>query len=250
MQAWWTLLRRELGIHFFSWTGYVVVGIVVFLLGLSFVGLLEALNTEPITTSITELFFETNYFWLILLLVSPLITMRTFAREKTAGTFETLMTAPVSDTQVVLAKFFGAALFYLLMWLPLIGCTLVLRHYAQETAALDPGKLATSFLGVMLIGFLYLALGCFASALSSSQVSAAMGSYAVGISLFMVSFLSYAMPPQSGWLAVCLGHANSIEHMKDFARGMVDSRAVVFYLTLTGFFIHLTLKAVESRRWK
>jgi ABC-2 type transport system permease protein len=250
MRGYWTLLRRELGSYFISWTGYVVLTVVLFLLGLSFVGLLAALNTEALTTSLSELFFETPYFWLILLLVTPLITMRTFAREKSTGTFETLMTAPVGDLAVVLAKFSGALLFYALMWLPLLVCVFVLKHHVREPAALDVGKTGVALLGLLLLGLLYLALGCLASALSRSQMSAAMAGYAAGISLFMISFLSYAVPPQAGWTAQALAYVNSVEHVKDFARGVVDSRAVVYYLSLAAFFLHLTLKAVQSRRWK
>src|SRR6185295_5861422 len=112
---------------FVSWTGYVIIGIVVFLLGLCFSLLLEALNGEKQEQPLMELFQVSYYFWLILLLSSPVITMRSFAHEKFAGTFETLMTTPVSDLQVVLAKFSASMIFYLLTWLPLLACVLVVR---------------------------------------------------------------------------------------------------------------------------
>ena len=82
---------------------------------------------------VTELFYATPFFWLILLLAAPVITMRLFAQEKFSGTFETLMTTPVSDLQVVLAKFTAALLFYLVMWLPLLACMFVVRHYTQRS---------------------------------------------------------------------------------------------------------------------
>src|SRR5213076_843707 len=129
MQAYFTLVRRELGSHFLSWTGYIVIAAVLFLLGYSFQNLIVALNREATDRPITEIFYCTMYFWLVLLVASPIITMRSFAHEKNSGTFETLMTTPVSDLQVVLAKFSSAMIFYLLAWSPLAACIFIARHF-------------------------------------------------------------------------------------------------------------------------
>src|SRR5260370_24709707 len=106
----------------------------LFLIGCSFVNLMKALNAEARDQPVTELFYGTYYFWLILLLAAPVITMRSFALEKYSGTFETLMTAPVSDLEVVLAKFSGSLFFFLLMWLPLLGCLFIVRFYRRYAA--------------------------------------------------------------------------------------------------------------------
>src|ERR1043166_1071452 len=164
MQAYWTLTRRDLAGYFLSLTGYVVIAATTFLVGLSFVDLLKALKQEPTAMPVTELFYVTWYFWLILLLTTPVITMRLFALEKFSGTFETLMTAPLSDRQVVLAKFSAAMTFYVLLWLPLLGCVLVVRFYTNEPAVLDPGIMGSTFLGILLLGGLFISLGCCASA--------------------------------------------------------------------------------------
>ena len=108
MQPFFTLVRRELGSHFMSLTGYVIMATVLVLMGFSFNDILTKLNGVPLESPITEVFYATIYFWLILLLTTPVITMRTFALEKFTGTFETLMTTPVSDLAVVLAKYFGS----------------------------------------------------------------------------------------------------------------------------------------------
>lgn len=250
MRACLILLRRELGAYFVSWTGYVVIAAVLFLIGLGFVGLIEAINTEPIAVSVVELFFESHYFWLILLFAAPLITMRTFAREKATGTLETLMTAPVRDIDIILAKFGGAVVFYILMWLPLIGCMLIVQHFAGNTVVYDYGKIISVFTGIILVGLLYMAMGCFASSLATNQMSAAIAGYVGGIALFILGYLSYALTPQSGWLAEVLSYINLIEHIKDFSRGVIDTRPVVFYITTCFLFLYLTLKTVESRRWK
>src|ERR1700677_2831992 len=121
MQAYLTLTRRELGSFFLSWIGYIVIAGAVFLMGLSFVSLLNNLQGQPTPMPITEIFLNLC-FWLIVLFSAPIITMRLFALEKYSGTFETLMTAPVGDTEVVLAKFTAALIFYMIMWLPLLAC--------------------------------------------------------------------------------------------------------------------------------
>src|SRR5687767_1637887 len=108
MQPFLTLTRRELASFFLSFAGYIIIASVLTLVGLSFWSMLEALRGETTPAPLTELFFNTYYFWMILLLSFPVITMRLFALEKYSGTFETLMTAPVNDLEVVLAKFFAA----------------------------------------------------------------------------------------------------------------------------------------------
>jgi gliding motility-associated transport system permease protein len=250
MQAYWTLVRREMGAHFFSWTGYVIIAAVLFLIGYSFANLLLALNAQATDRPITEVFYGTMYFWLIVIIAAPVITMRSFALEKYSGTFETLMTTPVSDFQVVLAKFTGAMLFYVLMWLPLLGCLFVVRYYSNDPTVLDGGAVAATFLGIFLLGGLYMSLGCFASSITRSQIIAAMISFAVGVAIFLLSFISLSMSGQGGLRAQIFTHLGLIEHMQDFARGVIDTRPVVFYLSLTIFFLFLTLKVVESRRWK
>lgn len=250
MQPYLTLTRRELGAYFLSMTGYIIIAAVTFLLGLSFVVLLVKLQQEPTTLPVTEMFYITQFFWLILLLAAPVITMRLFALEKFSGTFETLMTAPVSELQVVLAKFTAGLIFYTLTWLPLMACLFIVRHYANERAAWDAGIVGSTFLGILLIGGVFVSLGCCASAATKSQVAAAMISLLFGISIFCLGVLADRYPHESGWQAQVLASLAIFEQMHDFARGVVDTRPIVLYLSLTLFFLFLTLRIVESRRWK
>jgi ABC-2 type transport system permease protein len=250
MQAFFTLVRRELGAHFFSWTGYVVIAAVLFLMGYSFHNLLLALNATATDRPATEVFYSTMYFWLILLVAAPVITMRSFALEKYSGTFETLMTTPVSDLQVVMAKFVGAMIFYLLMWLPLIVSLFIIRHFSHEPSLVDAATLSSTFAGILLLGSMYIALGCFASALTRSQIIAAVLSFAGGIALFLLSFISMTFAAKVGWKAQLFSYLGLIEHMQDFARGVIDTRPLVFYFSTTFFLLFLTLRVVESRRWK
>ncbi len=249
MQACMTLIRREVGSFFCSWIGYIVIAGAMFLMGLSFVTLLDKLQGEPASMPLTELFLG-GCFWLILLFSAPVITMRLFALEKSSGTFETLMTAPVSDWQVVIAKFTAAMIFYMLMWLPMLACVLALRYFARGSSLPNPGALGGSYLGIFLIGCLYMAAGCFASALTRSQIVAAMISFAFGLAFFLAGFLAGPLDLQRGWAAQALNCVSVMGQMKDFARGVVDTRSIVFCLTSTLFFLFLACRVIESRRWR
>ncbi len=250
MQAYLTLTRRELGAFFLSMTGYIIIAATLFLVGFSLVLLVGQLQQDPTPVPVTELFYGTWYFWLILLPTTSVITMRLFSLEKFSGTFETLMTAPVSDRQVVAAKFTAALLFYAVVWALQFGCLLVVRHYASDPAAFDGGAIASTFLGLLLLGALLVSLGCCASALTRSQVAAAMISLVLGFSLFLVAFLAEHVRLQTTWQAQVLSAVAFFQQMHDFARGVVDTRAVVLYLSLTLFFLFLTLRIIESRRWR
>ena len=251
MQVYLTLLRRELGSHFLSMTGYVIISTVLGLVGFSIMDILPKLSGKPMDTPITEMFYVTIYFWIILLLTTPVITMRTFAQEKFSGTFETLMTAPVSDLQVVLAKFSAGLMFFMAAWAPVAAYIVFLHRYTNLGAvSLQPAVIASTYLGLALIGGLFISLGCFASSLTKSQLIASAVSCGIGVMLFLLSMRSLVPMPMSNWEADVFAHLSMTEHLEDFARGIVSSSAVAYYVTATGFFLYLTLKVVESRRWK
>lgn len=250
MRVFLALVRRELGSAFNSLTGYVVIAASLLLTGMSVMDLIGWLSEGPKDAPITELFYQSTYFWLILLVVSPVITMRTFAAERASGTYEALMTTPVGDWEVVLAKFTGALMFYLLTWLPLIVVLIVLRRVTGEVLLLDPRVMAVAFLGVLLVGALYMALGLFASSLTQSQIVAAMMAFLMGIALWMLSVRPPASDGTPGAVGRALDHVSLVRMMEDFARGIIDSRHVVFCLTMTVLFLFLTQRVVEGRRWR
>ena len=250
MQAFYTLVRREIGGYFTSFTGYTVLAVALLLIGLSFYSIVHLLNGTPMPMPVTEMYYQTQYFWLILLLASPVITMRSFAREKDSGTFETLMTAPVSDQQVVGSKFIGSMIFYVMIWLPLLACTLILRSFDGAEESFDFGLLVSTGMGIVLIGCVYISMGVFASSLTKSQVTAAMVSFALGVGLFMASFLGAEFSGENTLIAGILSVINLKAFMRDFAAGVVDTRPVIFCLSTTALFLFLTLRVVESRRWK
>lgn len=250
MSVFLALVRRELGVAFNSMTGYVVVAVTLLLTGFSLVDISSKLANAPDDRPVVETFYQSAYFWVILLVVSPVITMRTFAAEKSSGTYETLMTAPVGDTQVVLAKFTGALTFFALTWLPLLAVLAVLRQVSGQAAFFEPRVTAVALTGVFLIGSLFMAMGCLASALTNSQVIAAMVSFSLGVGLWVLSLRPAMDETIAGSWSRVLEHLSLIRHMQDFSRGVLDSRHLTFYVTATVLFLFLTQRTVESRRWK
>ncbi len=250
MRVCYTLFRRELNGYMLSVTGYVVIAAVAFLLGVSFTLVLLAYNGDSLTVPLTELFYSTLFFWLILLVATPVITMRLFAQELFSGTYETMMTCPVKDTHVVFAKFAAAFVFYTIMWAPLFACLKAIEHYTGGKIGLDWWPVASTMLGILLMGSLYIAIGCFASAVTRSQIIAAILSFGIGLTLFLLSFANASLGTQAPWLTDAIRYLSIVEHMEDFVRGVVDSRRIVFYVSTAGLFLFLTVKVVEARRWK
>lgn len=250
MSIFWTLLRRELAAFFLSVAGYIIIAGATFLTGTGFVVLINGLGSDPSPSPITEMFYGTFYFWLIILLATPVITMRLFALEKSTGTFETLMTTPVSDFQVVASKFAAALFSYAVMWLPMFGCLFIVWHFSNQSSALDGGMVAGMAIGTFLIGCMFLSFGCLASAMSRTQMAAAMISFAFGVGMFSLAYLAKKIPSTEQWQTKALSYFSMFDQMEDFARGVVDTRSVIFYAGLTLLALFLTLRIVEFRRWK
>lgn len=249
MRVFLTLWRREFASTFGSPIGYVVMAAVLLLLGISFTLIVDALR-EPSDLPLTELFHGSLFFWVILLLSTPIITMRTFAHERATGTYENLMTTPVTDAQVVFAKFAGTLSFYVVLWLPLLGCLFVVRRYAADASVLDWGAIGATYLGILSVGTLYVALGVFASALTRDQIIAAIAALALGVSLFLLSFAAPALAGETALSTSLLRDFSLVEQMWEFSRGVVDLRHITFHLSLAALFLFLTLKVIEARRWK
>ena len=249
MRNFWTLLRRELGVYFLSLTGYVIIASVTLIVGSTFVMLIHNMGDKPFAMPVTQLFFNSMMYWLLVILVAPAITMRLFAQEKASGTFENLMTTSVGDMQVVLAKFVAALFFYMVAWLPTLASLIIIQRFTNQPH-LDLGMMGGVYLGIFLSGCLFLGIGCLASALTKSQMVAAVTSLAAGVILFILAYMAQVGVETTFPQAKILLYFNLFKQMEDFSRGVVDTRTVVFYTSLTFFFLFLTLRVVESRRWK
>ena len=245
-----TLIRRELDGYFLSMRGYVIMAGVQLLLGASLLMVVLSLNPRAFDLPLTAVFPQSEYFWMVLLLMAPIITMGTFAHEKATGTFETLMTTPVRDGQVVAAKFIGAYLFYLAAFLPMLAYPFILEQHAHQPMNIDLRAVLNLGVGLALFGAFFVALGCFASSLTHSQIVAAVITFAVGTGHLILSYLADLRPPEVTSWFLFYQHISLLHHMDDFASGTFDTRHLLFYLSLTAVLLFLTHQSIASRRWK
>lgn len=250
MKRFLTLLMREVTHYFHQPLAYIVLFFFLLLTAANFHAGLVALNREPGQTSVIEAFFNTVLFWFPFVLSFPLLTMRLFSEEYKLGTIETLMTAPVRDGQVVLAKFLGSLVFYIVLWAPSLLYFLVFRWVSGQNAADSVGAYLGVYSMLILVGMFYLSIGCLASALTKNQIVAATITFALICLLFFLGLLSFIFLKASSTLRELTYYFSTIEHMAEFSRGLFDTRPIVFYLSMTFFTLFLTFHIFQYRRWK
>lgn len=250
MKRFLTLLGRELASSFHQPLAYVVLFFFLLVTGFNFHAGVSLLNRAAGSTTMVEAFFNTVYFWFPFVLVFPLITMRVFAEEAKLGTVETLMTAPVRDFQVVLAKFAGALVFYMILWLPSLLYFLVFQQISSVSAAAAAGSYLGAYAMVLLIGMQYTAIGCLASALTDNQIVAAVIAFAAVTGLFFLGLLSLFIPASGPVFGQITYYFSPVRHMMDFSRGIIDTRPIVYYLSSTLVALFATFHVFQYRRWK
>ena len=250
MRTFFVLLEREMKSYFYSPIAYIVLCFLLALAGFNAYTVVSVLNRGPSEYTMVEVFFNTVIFWVAFLPIIPLITMRLYSEEFKLGTIETLMTAPVSEWQVVASKFVGALFFYLILWLPTLVYFALFQHLTSQPAASSLGSYAGSYLLLLLIGMFYLSLGCFASVLTRNQIIAAVISFVLVLLTFFTGLRGFVLPNASQGFRDLVSYFSAVEHMRDFSRGLIDSRPIVFYLTMTLFLQVLTFQIFQYRKWK
>ncbi len=252
MRRFFTLWRRELGGYFLSPIAYVMMIFFLVSTGISFFLLVNLLaeGTRDVTVMQT-LFGESIFFWIALLISAPILTMRLVAEEKRSGTLEMILTAPVSEATLLLAKYAAAVTFVLLMWAPTLSYAYVLRAFSPGGAPVDLGSMGASYLGALLVSLFFLAVGLFSSTLTRNQIVAAMISFAVLFAFFMFGFLPYVSVVEGvPWLRETAAYLSCVRHMIDFSRGAVDSRPVIFYLSMTWLTLFISVHMLQLRKSK
>ena len=242
-----TLLRRELNAYFASVLGYIVLMFFLLVMGITFAVIVNYLNRGPTQMTAMDLMFR--MFWIPSWFVIPAITMRLLAEEKRAGTLEMLMTVPVTDFEVVFAKWLGAVVLYTLMWALTVSYVLILRRFSGETTMLDVGPITTGYIGVLVIGQFLIAIGVLASSMTKNQVTAALMSFAlIFLILIVLNWLGYLF--QGGPVNKIVRALSPSDHMEDFSRGILDVRPIVLYLSGTLWMLFVATRVVESRKWR
>ncbi|MGE3806974.1 MAG: ABC transporter permease [Gemmataceae bacterium] len=271
MRATTSLIRREFSAYFLSPVAYVVLAIFLFTTGYLFHLTLQQLTARGphgIEYPMQLLLGSQSYvagrledwrylvgfltFWLVFLSIPPLLTMRLFAEERSTGTLEMLMTAPLRDWQVVLSKYLACYAFYLVLWLPtlLYVPALIGWNWSERTAGIDPFPVLTSYLGIALAGGMFLALGLLVSSLVKSQLVAFLVSLFLSMGFVIVGFWQ-SMLSEDQLLGRLMAYFSVPAHFdRDFSRGIIDTGHLVLYVSVALFCLFLTVRSVESRRWR
>jgi ABC-2 type transport system permease protein len=251
---------KEMRSYFASPVAYVIAGVFLFLSGYLFRNILMQFNVWclqygqraqqmggmgmpnlNLNEMVVSQFFAVMYF--IWLLVVPMLTMRLWAEEKKSGTIELLMTSPISTGEVLLGKFFACFTLYTLI----VGLTLIYSIILAVYGDPDWGPIATAYLGYLLLGATFIGAGILASSLTENQVVAALLSFGMLLLLWLIDWSASFAGPTA---AKVLQYLSIIEHLKDFQQGVIDTKDVLFYLSLTFFTLFLTGRVIESRRWR
>jgi ABC-2 type transport system permease protein len=228
--------RREIRTYFNSPVAYIVVPVFVIITGYLF---------------FTQLFLEKqadmrgffNIMPLLFMFMIPAITMRLLADEKSSGTLELLITMPVRDWEVVVGKFLAA----MALLCTAIGLTLVFAITVKSLGPLDRGPAIGGYLGLVLMGGAYIAIGVMASALTRNSIVSFIVAFAISFALYLLGRLTQFLPQSLQKLVAFL----SIDgHFENIGRGVVDSRDVIYYLSVMTVCLLIATLSLESRRWK
>lgn len=251
------IAQKELKAYFASPIAYIVIGFFSLLYGFFFyVFLTDFVNRSmqmanmgmngPQPININEQLIRPllSNVTVVVLFVMPMITMRTYAEEKRSGTIELLLTSPLSDLHIIMGKFLGALALYAAM------LAVTLLHIGILFIFGEPEwkPLVTVYLGLLLMGASFISLGLFISSLTKNQIVAGMVSFAVFLMFWIVSWIGSVAP--GGALADVTSYLSIIEHFDDFAKGIIDTKHIIYYLSFISFGLYLTAKSVDTERWR
>lgn len=243
------LTFKELKGYFLTPFGWVVLAFVTIMQGVSLSTAMKGFRDTPVVDSLVYVTFHTPLFWFYFLFVFPLITMRLFSEEERSGTLETLLTAPVRTWQVVFSKYAAAMIFYAALWIPALVQFKMFEWATDLPPAFSPGALGGVFLSVMLMGAAFTAIGCLASALTSSQIIAGIFTIGLLIIQFFLGFVTRIWGEQFAG-AGFFDYISSQRQFSAFASGVFDTRPIVYFLSLALFVLFLTYQVVDYRRWR
>ncbi len=230
-----TIAGKELRSYFVSPMAYVVLG---FYLGI--MGLIFALGYTSVQAraDMAGMFMTMTF---VALMLVPVITMGLLSQEQASGSIELLMTNPVRDVEVVLGKYLGGVVMFAIMLIGTLEFPLILDRYG------DPDWMAilAGYIGVVLAGLAFFAIGLFASSLTANQIAAFVIGELILLFFWLVGHIGYTVSEEVGDV---VSYLSVLEHLQDFAKGILDLRPIVFFLSVTVFFLMLTVRTLENRR--
>ena len=249
-----TIARKELHSYFASPLAYVVIGVFAFFVGYFFYAGVVLFDRQSMQISafgddqpvnINQLIIGPLFLNLsvVLLFTLPAITARTYAEEKRSGTIELLLTSPLTDVQIVFGKFLGTmALYGAMLAVSLVHVGLL--FWLGEPEFLP---VLTGYLGLLLMGGCFVAIGLFVSSLTNSQMLSGLVTFAIFLLLLIINWLaSFTAPPMQD----ILNYLAVMDHLEDFTLGVLDTRHLVYYLSVIVLGLYLTVRSVHTERWR
>lgn len=231
------IFKREVKSYFNSPVAYVVIVVFLAILGWFF-------STNLFLNNVASLYiiFDSPLVKILFLVIAPAITMRLLAEERKSGTIELLTTKPIKDVEIILGKFLAA-------WVVLGAALLPTFLYVITMAILgsiDFGQVVTGYIGLMLMGGVFIALGLLASSLTDNQIVAFIMGFIFAFAIFMVDKV---LPYLPSFLASTLEFLGVDFHYSGIARGVIDSRNIIYFISMLGFLLMMSTVSLERRKW-
>ena len=231
------IFRKEMRSYLITPASYIVLFVFLVLTGYFFQVSLFLINQA----TLDEIF---RYIPMIYIFFVPAITMSLISKEKDNGTIETLTTFPISDTEIVIGKFLSSLV------LIVIGLLFTLIHFFTIVMLgenVDMGGIFCAYLGLILMGGAYSAIGVFTSTLSNNQIIAFIISFFIVFFLFIVQSLLFFLP---AGMASFFQNISSVYHFQNMGRGIIDSRNIIYFISIIAIFLKLAVTILESRKWR
>lgn len=238
------LTKRELMSHFFAPVPYLVLFFFLLMTGFFFSFNVMAeqayVSYQPV--------FQGLVF--VLMFLMPLLTMTSVAEERARNTLETLLTAPVTDWQVILSKWTGTFLFYVVMLMPTLVYLAILTHFGRDIGKPDGGPVLAAYAGALLLGGMYISIGIFASSVTENALLSAFVAFFVIIGLWVFSGLPQVRESGPDWIKKAGAYLSPDAHFNEFLKGRLPLHDTLYFVTMTVFFQFLAVRALESRKWR
>ena len=244
---------KELRSYFASPIAYIVTGFWALVFGYFFYVMLyfflersqQAMGTGPQSVNVNQdmIRYVLSNASVVVLFVLPAITMRTYSEEKRSGTIELLLTSPLTDLQIILGKFLGTLALYGTMLVVTVLYIALLFWFGNP----EVKPILAGYLGLLLLGGCFLSIGLFISSLTKNQIVAAVVTFVTFLMLWVIDWMASSA---SGTTATVLRYLSITGHFEDFSKGIIDTKHVIYYLSLITFGLFLTAKAVDTERWK
>jgi ABC-2 type transport system permease protein len=248
------IAHKEIRSYFASPIAYIVIGLFALLFGYFYVAILNWFVQQSMQASmgmgggglsLNQQFVRPllQNATVVLLFVLPMITMRTYSEEKRSGTMELLLTSPLTDLQIILGKFIGALTLYASM----LGVTLLYVAVLFVFGNPEWKPVATAYVGLLLFGGAFISVGMLISSFTRNQIVAGMITFGVFLLLWVIDWLANFAGPTAEPI---INYLSVTQHFDDFAKGVIDTKHLIYYVSFITFGLFLTAKSVDSERWR